>query len=95
MVAVAAGIQEFEDDLGILADRFVGPSQWEPEARYTPDFGPTGGQVIASLQFDGTLFGPDEFGNSIFHFRMSFQHDVLVVDDCLLKAQFLNADVVD
>ena len=53
VVVVAAGIQEFEDDLGILADRFIGPSQWEPEARYTPDFGPTSGQVIASLRFDG------------------------------------------
>ncbi len=52
-VAVAAGIQEFQVELGYLADRFVGPSQWEPEAAYTPDFGPTAGQVIASLRRDG------------------------------------------
>ena len=55
VVAVAAGIQGFKDELGSLADRFVGPSQWEPEARYTPDFGPTGSQVIASLRRDGHL----------------------------------------
>lgn len=52
-VAVAAGIQEFQDELGSLADRFVGPSQWEPEAAYTPDFGPSADQVIASLRGDG------------------------------------------
>lgn len=52
-VVVAAGIQGFQGDLGNLADRFVGPSQWEPEAAYTPDFGPASGQVIASLRRDG------------------------------------------
>ena len=55
VVAVAAGIQAFQDDLGSLADRFVGPSQWEPEVQHTPDFGPTADQVIASLRRDGHL----------------------------------------
>jgi branched-chain amino acid transport system substrate-binding protein len=49
VVAVAAGIQAFHDDLGGMAERFVGPSQWEPDARRQPDFGPTAEQVIASL----------------------------------------------
>ncbi|MEE8466696.1 MAG: amino acid ABC transporter substrate-binding protein [Dehalococcoidia bacterium] len=53
VVAVAAGIQPFHDDLGSLADRFVGPSQWEPELRNEPDFGPSAGQVVASLKRDG------------------------------------------
>jgi branched-chain amino acid transport system substrate-binding protein len=53
VVAVAAGIQAFHDDLGGIAERFVGPSQWEPEARCQPDFGPTAEQVIASLGRDG------------------------------------------
>ena len=52
-VAVAAGIQGFQEDLGVHAERFVGPSQWEPEVAYTPDFGPTAGEVIASLRRDG------------------------------------------
>ena len=52
-VAVAAGIQEFQDELGSLAQGYVGPSQWEPEAADTPDFGPTADQVIASLRRDG------------------------------------------
>lgn len=50
---VAAGIQAFHDELGSLADGFVGPSQWEPEAAYSPDFGPTTEQVLASLRRDG------------------------------------------
>ena len=53
VVAVAAGIQGFQDDLGSLAERFVGPSQWEPNARYIPDFGPTTEQVIASIAREG------------------------------------------
>jgi len=52
---VAAGIQAFQDELGSLADGFVGPSQWEPEAAYAPDFGPTTAEVIASLRRDGHL----------------------------------------
>ena len=53
VVAVAAGIQAFQDDLGSLADRFVGPSQWEPEAALAPDYGPSADRVIASLRGDG------------------------------------------
>jgi branched-chain amino acid transport system substrate-binding protein len=53
VVAVAAGIQGFHTELGSLADRFVGPSQWELEAQGVPDFGPTGEQVVASLARDG------------------------------------------
>ena len=53
VVAVAAGIQAFQDDLGSLAGRFVGPSQWESGAHYQPDFGPTAEQVIASFRRDG------------------------------------------
>ena len=53
LVAVAAGIQAFQDSLGGLADRFIGPSQWEPEVRYQQDFGPTAEQVISSLRRDG------------------------------------------
>ena len=55
VVAVAAGIQGFEDDLGGLAERFVGPSQWEPEMNFEPDLGPSSLQLIASLRRDGEL----------------------------------------
>ena len=52
-VAVAAGIQGFHDDLGSLAERFVGPSQWEASGTYPRDYGPTGAEVMALLQGKG------------------------------------------
>ena len=55
VVAVAAGIQGFQDDLGNLAERFVGPSQWEPVSQHEPDFGPTSERVVGSLRQDGDL----------------------------------------
>jgi len=53
VVAVAAGIQEFQEDLGGLANGFSGPSQWEPKAHFEPDFGPSTDQVLTSLRQDG------------------------------------------
>ena len=38
---VAAGIGQFGKELENLAEGFFGPSQWEPAAAYTPDYGPT------------------------------------------------------
>lgn len=55
VAVVAAGIQGFQDDLGSMAERFVGPSQWEPEANFRPDFGPSSRRVMASLRRDGEL----------------------------------------
>ena len=50
IVAVAAGIQGFQDSLGPLANGFIGPSQWEPGAALVPDFGPTSQEVVKSLR---------------------------------------------
>ena len=36
---VAAGIAQFGQELGNLAEGFMGPSQWEPAAAYTPEYG--------------------------------------------------------
>ena len=38
---VAAGIEQFKDELGSGADGFMGPSQWEAGAVYAPDYGPS------------------------------------------------------
>ncbi len=38
---VAAGVAEFGRELGDQAEGFMGPSQWEPAASYTPEYGPT------------------------------------------------------
>jgi branched-chain amino acid transport system substrate-binding protein len=39
----------FRDALGSAAERFVGPSQWEPEAVRQPEYGPSSAQVLAAL----------------------------------------------
>ena len=46
---VAAGVQQFHDRLGPRSERFIGPSQWEPQAGCTVEHGPTANEVIASL----------------------------------------------
>ena len=41
IAVVAAGIGQFKDELGNASDGFMGPSQWEAGAAYTPDYGPS------------------------------------------------------
>lgn len=42
-------------DLGDAAVGIVGPSQWEPQAAFTPDFGPTGAEFVTAYEaaYDG------------------------------------------
>ena len=47
---VATPIQQFVDALGGDAQGFIGPSQWEPEARYPSNYGPSPESVLASLK---------------------------------------------
>ncbi len=49
VAAVAAGIQQFRDELGAEADGFIGPSQWEPGSTGTVEYGPQEAGVVASL----------------------------------------------
>ena len=50
---VAAGVGQFQDSLGPLAEGFLGPSQWEPEATHPVDYGPSVAEVTASLRRAG------------------------------------------
>ncbi len=50
---VAAGVHQFGEQLGGLAEGFIGPSQWEAEAGYAADYGPSAEQVVASLHHAG------------------------------------------
>ena len=78
IVAVAAGIQGFQDELGSLAHRFVGPSQWEPGGQAIPDFGPTSVEVISSLE---------RKGHEYFDYPMAQGYAAgVVVQRCLEKA---------
>jgi branched-chain amino acid transport system substrate-binding protein len=43
IVAIAAGINRFGDELGPLSEGVTGPSQWEPEVGRDPEAGPDSG----------------------------------------------------
>jgi branched-chain amino acid transport system substrate-binding protein len=47
---VAAPIRLFEQALGLDADGFVGPSQWEPTVRLRPEIGPTSAEFVARFR---------------------------------------------
>ena len=50
---VAAGVDAFRGRLGDLTENFIGPSQWEPDAGYVVDYGPSVAEVQESLQRAG------------------------------------------
>ena len=50
---VAAGIGQFREVLGISANGFLGPSQWEPTARYTADYGPQAQDLATRFAYYG------------------------------------------
>ena len=50
VAVVAAGVDAFRERLGGMAENFIGPSQWEPDAGYVVDFGPTVAEVQDSLR---------------------------------------------
>ena len=46
---VAAGVQQFQERLGVLAEGFVGPSQWEQGVGYAAEYGPSAEEVMESF----------------------------------------------
>jgi branched-chain amino acid transport system substrate-binding protein len=51
----AAAIREFGETLGADAEGIFAPSQWEPEARYVVDFGPSASQVARRIRSMGAI----------------------------------------
>ncbi|PKB78920.1 MAG: hypothetical protein BZY88_15935, partial [SAR202 cluster bacterium Io17-Chloro-G9] len=49
VAVVAAPIDQFRQALGSNVDGFLGPSQWEPAARYPVAYGPNAADVLQSL----------------------------------------------
>ena len=49
VAVVGAGVDAFRERLGPQAEGFIGPSQWEPVVGGQADFGPSVGEVQASL----------------------------------------------
>ena len=57
-LVVAAPIVEFANELGPLADGFIGPSQWEPAVSVAqPDIGPNGGEALQILALAAATAG--------------------------------------
>ena len=50
VAVVAAGIKRFRDELGVHAEGFLGPSQWEPGSAEPVSFGPTEQAVLEALR---------------------------------------------
>lgn len=46
IAVVAAGVDAFRADLGIASNGFTGPSQWEPNANYAVDCGPSASTFV-------------------------------------------------
>jgi branched-chain amino acid transport system substrate-binding protein len=53
-VLTAAAMWEFGQTLGSGAEGIFGPSQWEPDARYVVDFGPTPSQLTERIRAMGS-----------------------------------------
>ena len=53
VAVVAAGVDAFRERLGPKAENFIGPSQWEPEAGYSVDYGPSVADVQSALRRAG------------------------------------------
>jgi branched-chain amino acid transport system substrate-binding protein len=49
----AAAMQEFPQALGLGAEGFLGPSQWEPSLAYVPDFGPSPDEATDGIRAQG------------------------------------------
>ena len=79
---VAAGVYAFRERLGSGAERFIGPSQWEPDARYAVDYGPGVSEVQASLR---------RAGYSVVDYPMAQAYAVgVVIQRCVEECQSLN-----
>jgi branched-chain amino acid transport system substrate-binding protein len=50
----AAAMREFRQALGTGAEAILAPSQWDPDARYVVDFGPTPSQVAERIRAMGS-----------------------------------------
>ena len=82
VAVVAAGVDAFRERLGAIAENFIGPSQWEPDAGYIVDFGPTVAQVQASLW---------KSGHAVIDYPMAQAYAVgVVIQRCVEECASLN-----
>ena len=82
VAVVAAGVSAFRERLACRAENFIGPSQWEPDAKYAVDYGPGVGEVQASLR---------RAGYSVVDYPMAQAYAVgVVIQRCVEECGSLN-----
>ena len=87
---VATPIAQFADALGPDADRFIGPSQWEPQSSIAaPDYGPGAVEALTILQ--GAAAGA---GLPVDYPMAQAFAAGLVVERCVIEAGTLDDNVV-
>ena len=94
LVLVAAGIAQFGTELGISAEGFIGPSQWEPGALYPPDFGPSANDLARRHKGFG-MDGGDYAMAQAYAGGLVSEHCLLeagALDDGLLRNAASNAE---
>ena len=89
VAVVAAGVDAFRERLGSRAENFIGPSQWEPEAKYAVDCGPGAAEVQAS--FDKLRMNEEWAGHPVIDYPMAQAYAVgVVIQRCVEECGTLN-----
>ena len=82
VAVVAAGVDAFRQRLGDVAENFIGPSQWEPDAGYVVDYGPSVADVQAAFDRLGTHVHRD--GSPVIDYPAAQAYAVgVVIQRCL------------
>ena len=82
VAVVAAGVESFRERLGNEAQGFIGPSQWEPDAGFTVEYGPSAAEVKASL---------GRVGHSVVDYPVAQAYAVgVVIQRCVEECGSLN-----
>ena len=77
VAVVAAGVNAFRERLGSRTENFIGPSQWEPDARHAVDYGPGAPEVQAS--FNKLRMNGERAGQSVIDYPAAQAYAVGVV----------------
>ena len=89
VAVVAAGVDAFRERLGGNTENFIGPSQWEPDAGYAVDYGPSISEVQAS--FDKLKRNGERAGHSVIDYPAAQAYAVgVVIQRCVEECGSLN-----
>ena len=96
VAVVAAGVDAFRERLGSRAENFIGPSQWEPDAKYAVDYGPGVSEVQASfdklrMNRERAGMNGERAGHSVIDYPAAQAYAVgVVIQRCVEECASLN-----